>query len=46
MDTNRAFPGQMAALGWDIQSKEVPDRMHNWTFFNEALKMGLHFCFD
>ena len=46
VDTNRAFPGQMAALGWDIQSKEVPDRMHNWTFFNEALKMGLHFCFD
>ena len=46
VETNRAFPDQMKALGWDITSKEVPDRMHNWTFFNEALKMGLQFCFD
>ena len=46
VQTNRAFPGQMAELGWQVESKEVPDRMHNWTFFNEALKMGLQFCFD
>ncbi|MBR4991956.1 MAG: alpha/beta hydrolase fold domain-containing protein [Clostridia bacterium] len=46
VDTNRLFPGQMAELGWQVESKEVPDRMHNWTFFNEALKMGLQFCFD
>ena len=46
VQTNRLFPGQMAELGWQVESKEVPDRMHNWTFFNEALKLGLNFCFD
>jgi hypothetical protein len=45
-DTCRKFSGQMEERGWQIETKEVPDRMHNWTFFNEALKMGLQFCFD
>ena len=46
VQTNRLFPDQMQELGWQVESREVPDRMHNWTFFNEALKLGLNFCFD
>ncbi len=44
--TNRAFPGQMAEAGWHINSREVSDRIHNWAFFNEALKLGLQFCLE
>lgn len=45
-DTNRRFPEQMARLGWQVEGREVPGRVHNWAFFNEALKQGLQFCFD
>ena len=41
---NRYFSREMTALGWDITARELPDRMHNWSFFNEALRLGLDFC--
>lgn len=43
-DTNRRFPQQMAALGWPVECRELPGHMHNWVFFNEALKLALPFC--
>lgn len=45
-DTNRRFPEQMAALGWPIESRELKGHMHNWAFFNEALKLALPFCLE
>ena len=43
-DTNRRFPEQMAQWGWPIESRELKGYMHNWVFFNEALKLALPFC--
>lgn len=43
-DTNRPFPQTLQALGWDAHGEEVPGMMHNWVFFNEALKRTLPLC--
>ena len=43
-ETNRGFPQALRALGWDASGREVPGGMHNWAFFNEALKLALPIC--
>lgn len=43
-ETNRSFPQALRALGWDASGREVPGGMHNWAFFNEALKLALPIC--
>lgn len=45
-DTNRAFPGQMAALGWPVCAREIARQSHCWAFFNEALALALPFCLE
>lgn len=39
--TNRPFPGQLRALGWEAEGKEVPGMEHNWRFFSQALEEGM-----